>query len=542
MVWKIAKKEFLLNIMTFKFAACTILFMVLVAVFIPVQISDYEQRISEHNQRVADIEAKLRHVMAYRVLEPTVYRRPQVLSVFSQGMEKRLQDSARIQFAIGVGKGIDFGKIPVLSSGSSEINPYLSVSPPLDILLMFKIVMSAFALLVAYEVITREREQGTLSLILANVVPRSHFLTGKLMAGLLTLSIPTMAAFMLGVLLLIRRPMVVLSGSDWTRLGLIYIASLAFVLAIYNAGLLLSSLTKSSTVALILGLFFWVLFVIVMPNGSVYMACRVQPVPSVEARDEQLASVTKQFVEDMKEQYTGLPKAGSGSSGDGPFGGRAHWYSVICTPASAERWKKQAPLERALNARYAPKFREIEDNYVHGLLRQTHLAMNIGRISPACLYENAVNALAGTDIADFQSWLDQVRTYRKTLATYVCDKTDDFRSLSYITQSTEDERAAFGKIADSFKLKPLREVGFDRAALAKRREDIMKHSQRIANFVEPITKSMQPLNLEDMPRFLYATAVARSLRRAAIDIGLLVLFNLLMFSLSFAAFMRYDVR
>lgn len=535
MIWKIAKKEFLLNLITFKFATCTVLFIILVAIFIPVQINDYEQRVSQYNRHVADNEAKLRQVMAYRVLEPMVYRRPQVLSVFSQGMEKRLEDSAWIDF----GSQIDCGRIPVLKAGPAEANPYLSISPVLDILLMFKIVMSAFALLVAYEAITREREQGTLSLMLSNAVPRTQVLLGKLTAGLLTLAVPTTAAFMLGVLLLIWRPLVALSGTDWARLGLIYVASLIFVLAIYNSGLLLSCLTKSSSVALILGLFFWVLFVVVLPDGSVYLACRLQPAGAVQARDEQLASIKKQYEEDRKEQYSKVPKGGRSNTVDGPFGGRGHWYVLVCVPAEAEAWKKRAPVERSLNAKYAHKFWEVENGYIRNLLRQTHLARNIGRISPACLYENAVNALAGTDVADFQSWIEQVVTYHESIATYVRNKTDDLRSLSFITQSTEAERLAFARVDES--MKPIGNIR-DREARAKFRQELPKRMQELARVSEPVKKHTLPLNLEDLPQFSYATGIAQSLQRSAVDIALLLLFNLLMFSLSFAMFLRYDVR
>ena len=77
MIWKIAKKEFLLNLMTFKFAVGTVLCVVLVAVFVPVLADDYQQRLQRYSQQVMDNEAKLRQVKAYRVLTPTIYRRPQ---------------------------------------------------------------------------------------------------------------------------------------------------------------------------------------------------------------------------------------------------------------------------------------------------------------------------------------------------------------------------------------------------------------------------------------------------------------------------------
>ena len=51
-----------------------------------------------------------------------------------------------------------------------------------------------------------------------------------------------------------------------------------------------------------------------------------------------------------------------------------------------------------------------------------------------------------------------------------------------------------------------------------------------------------PLNMEDIPHFTYSTGVSQGIQRAGTDLILLVVFNLLFFSLSFVAFQKYDVR
>ena len=509
MIWKIAKKEFLLNIMTFKFAVGTILCVVLIAVFVPVLADDYQQRLQKYSQQVTDNEARLRQVKAYRVLTPTVYRRPQVLSVFSQGLEKRLGDSAKIGFGIIP----DFDMIPEINAGPAELNPYLSIFSTFDVLLIFKIVISALALLVAYDVVSGEKEQGTLSLTLSNRVARAHILMGKLVAGAITLAVPTTVAFIVGLLLLLGFPSIDLQASDWATVGVMYVASLAFVLAVYNVGLLFSCLTRSSALALVLGLFFWVLAIVVIPNGSVYLARRIQRVPAVEARNEQIESVRGQLRHEWSEKHNELPQGGGAYAEEGPFGGRGHWYIIVCDPAEAEYWKKGASLEMSLNSKYGRKLWEVEHAYVEGLFQQTHLARSIGRTSPTCLYDNIMSALAGTDLADFQAWTTAARTYRDSLIVYIRNKTDDLRSASYVTQSTEAEQAAWAKGGE-----------FSKGA------------------VQAASKHTLPLNLEDLPRFTYSTGILQGIQRAAPDLLLLVAFNLLFFSLSFAAFQKYDVR
>jgi ABC-type transport system involved in multi-copper enzyme maturation permease subunit len=510
MIWKIAKKEFLLNLMTFKFAVGTILCVVLMAVFVPVLAEDYQQRLQRYNQQVMDNEAKLRQVKAYRVLTPTIYRHPQVLSIFSEGLEKRLKDSARI----------DFGVMPEINAGPAEVNPYLSVFPTFDVLLIFKIVMSALALLVAYDVVSGEKEQGTLGLILSNRICRAYILLGKLLAGALTLAVLTSVAFIVGLLLLLRFPSIDLQASDWARIAVMYIASLAFVLAMYNVGLLFSCLTRSSALALVLGLFFWVLAIVVVPNGSVYLARRLQPVETAESRDEQTRSLERQFDQELSEEFKKLPRGGIESDTGGPFdaygpvGGAFSYYVSMCTPAGAEFWKKRVQMETSLRIKYAQKIWEAERDYVRGLVKQTDLAKNLGRISPMCLYDNTMSALAGTTLSDFQLWAQTARTYRDSLTAYIRGKTDDLHSVSYFTQSTDEERVEFEKNQES-----------------QRRE--------LANRVR---QRETPLNLEDLPRFAHSTGVTEGLHRAAVDLILLFVFNIVFYSLSFVAFQKYDVR
>ena len=55
MIWKIAQKEFLLNLMTFKFSLGTLLSIVLLAVFVPVPADDHHQRLAAQTNELLGI-------------------------------------------------------------------------------------------------------------------------------------------------------------------------------------------------------------------------------------------------------------------------------------------------------------------------------------------------------------------------------------------------------------------------------------------------------------------------------------------------------
>jgi len=55
MIWKIVEKEFLLNLMTFKFSLGTLLCLVLAAVFVLVPADDYHQRLAAQTNKLLGI-------------------------------------------------------------------------------------------------------------------------------------------------------------------------------------------------------------------------------------------------------------------------------------------------------------------------------------------------------------------------------------------------------------------------------------------------------------------------------------------------------
>jgi ABC-type transport system involved in multi-copper enzyme maturation permease subunit len=487
MIWKIVKKEFLLNLMTFKFAVGTIVCVVLTAVFIPILAKDYQQRLQTYNANVARNEAELLKVKVYKNITPTIYRPPSVLSVFSEGLEKQIAGSAKIEY----------DKIPEISAAAAQENPYQAIFPVFDASLIFKIVIGVLALLVAYDAISAERERGTLRLMLSGTIARHEVLLAKLLAGLLVLVVPITITFIIGLIILLSFPMVELVPSDWERVVLMYLASLLFISAMYNLGLLFSCLTRRSAISLVLGLFLWIVFVVVVPNGSVYLAEQIQSLEPEDKIDGQIKSLQQDYQSEFNKSMPPRPDT-SQSDSSGAFG---HWYHRRINKEGVDFFKERYRLEHTLGIKYADKFWEIEYSYLNGLSKQKKLAHNISRISPISLYENVMSTLAGTDIAGFQSYMMSVKTYRNRLIDYVRSRTDGFSAMSLFSPFTIEQ---------------------------------MEHL--------PDESEDPSLDLRDLPRFTLKVDVVVDIRKAIPDLVLLIFANVLFFALAFVAFVRYDVR
>ncbi|MHC4208027.1 MAG: DUF3526 domain-containing protein, partial [Planctomycetota bacterium] len=147
------------------------------------------------------------------------------------------------------------------------------------------------------------------------------------------------------------------------------------------------------------------------------------------------------------------------------------------------------------------KYAQVEDGYLRGLFEQTRLANNISRSSPISLYENVMSALAGTDMASFQHFIDAVKLYRKDIVEYMRARTKNFSLSTFFTPCTEEEMTT-----------------------------------------RPSGDTASPLELSDLPRFSYKADMVGTLRRVIPDLAFLILGNVLFFAMAFAAFVGYDVR
>ena len=515
MIWKIAKKEFLLNIITFKFAVGTIVCVVLTAVFVPILAKDYRQRVKTYHENVARNQAELRKVMVYMNIMPTIFRKPSVMSVFSEGLEKRIAESVTIEL----------DKVPEMKAAAAQGNPYQVIFSVFDTLLIFKIVIGVLALLLAYDAVSGERERGTLKLMLSGSTRRYEVLLAKLAAGLLVLVVPVTIVFVLGLIILMSFPLIDLTASDWVLIGFMYLASLIFTSLMYNMGLLFSCLTKRSSISLVLGLFLWIIFAVVIPNGSVYLAAEMRQLQSPEKMEAQLTAINQGYQAELEKNKVHRTYQAVQSDATDAFG---RGYKRLLHKTFMEYLQESNRLQYPVKIRYADRFWEVEHSYFNSMYEQKKLADTLSRISPISLYENVMSSLAGTDIAVFQRFMNGVRTYRADILGYVHSRTKGFSSSSFFTPCTQEEAEQYEKLmmqVDQVKSQEEVKIIFDKAK---------EHWEKV--FAE--TPS---LDLSDFPAFKSPGALG-NLERAVPDMGLLIFVNVLFFAVAFTAFARYDVR
>ena len=382
-----------------------------------------------------------------------------------------------------IGRTIEMRGRGELSSVDSRFNddPIFAVFRFLDLDFIFQIVLSLFAILFAFDAINGEKERGTLRLSFASAVPKDKFILAKLAGSFLALGIPLLIPILLGCLLL---PVlgIHLTGNEWIRLGLVILTGLVYFGVFLTLSIFMSVLTKRSSSSFLALLVIWILAVFIVPRSSVLLAGRAVDVPSVDELSYKKGRFRAQLWQEDRSKLSEFKP-----SNDKDPEAMMKDFNKFMQELADERNKKMQEYSNRLNEERRNK-----------QTQQQRLAFGLARISPSALFSLATTNLVGTAITVKQHFLDEAHGYQQTYAEFMKEKTG-------------------------------MNLGGDVILFRMKRGDDEEEEK--------------PINPSELPEFEYhPLAMTKVLNRAMIDIGLLLIFNMVFFVGAFVGFLRYDVR
>jgi ABC-2 type transport system permease protein len=251
-------KEIRSNLLSFRFLASFVILFVVVAVTALVLAGDYLKKQDEYSQRQAEIDAYLRSYAHFNRIS-NIMQATQPPIPF-QALVRGLTADVNIE-------AFDDDPLPVMF-------------PLIDLVFIVTILVSLIALILSYDAVCGEKEDGTLKLMLSNGLPRSQLILAKFTCGVLTLVGPFLVSLATGMLIVLLHPRVSWTGADWGALAMIVVGALLYISVFYLIGVLISSAHRSSASSIMTSLFVWVLLVLVVPNLSPYVASFLSPAPS----------------------------------------------------------------------------------------------------------------------------------------------------------------------------------------------------------------------------------------------------------------------
>jgi ABC-2 type transport system permease protein len=232
--------------------------------------ADHRDRVEAYQAAAAQHRDALAGARVYSQLRLESDRPPAALSVLCQGVDRALPSSSAYSLT----------EPPTQSGAGASRNPLLVVFPSLDLAIVVQVVMSLPALLFAYDTVSGERARGTLALTLANGLPRSTLLLGKVLGGMAVLGLLLAVGMGSSTLVIASSPVVRLGPAEWSAAAFIFAASAAYLGVVFLIGMVLSIVTARPGTSLIAGLFAWVVLVLLAPQAASAVAAAASPLPS----------------------------------------------------------------------------------------------------------------------------------------------------------------------------------------------------------------------------------------------------------------------
>ncbi len=379
----------------------------------------------------------------------------------------------------------ELGPKGVLTPSPKEaLNYKMPEIPEMDWSLIIKIFFSLYVLLLGYDAISGEKEQGTLRQVLSHPMGRLKLLTAKYFAMLLTVAVPLIIGLLTSLIIVgISVPFMYTAGSI-VRVILLFFISMIYLSVFAFLSLLISSLIHQSSLSLLTLLVVWVCFVIIVPNTSGILSDKFSKVPSEYEVAKQIGPMIKKQIWARIGKVMERVRTGE------------------LTTEEAVRHETDQAFDQGqedLTSHY--------ESYYHAMDQRASLARNISRVSPAALFQFSTDDIAGTGVDREKEFLREAREYSAVYDGYILKKVGKLTPVSQWSFMTNVELGG---------------------------KNIMLSSPRPVEYQG---------DMSDFPQFSdNPSPMVRSLQNAMFDLAGLIFWNLLLAVLAFRAMLRTDVR
>jgi ABC-2 type transport system permease protein len=273
---------------------------------------------------------------------------------------------------------------------ASEIeNPHRLLVGRFDLAFVLVYLYPLLILAVTYNMLSAEKEQGTLALALSQPVGLGTLATGKVALRALLL-VGLIVGF--SVVALLAAGVSVIAPGAAARMALWLAAVGAYGGLWFALAVLVASFGRPSAANATILATLWLLLVVMLPSLFNVVATTLYPVPS---RVEMIQAV----------RVASDEAAGAGSTA------LARYYEDHPELASGGAEQAMADfniIRVAVDDDVARRARPVVDRYEEQLTRQQHMIDRLRFLSPAVLMQDALNDVAGTGIPRHKHFLDQV--------------------------------------------------------------------------------------------------------------------------------------
>ena len=529
MIRTIVKREFLDNLLSFKFIACVVVAIVVSLTSTAILSRDYQDRLRNYDKGVASAKETLTKVPVYSALKVKLFRKPTPLSIFVGGIERKAGNYAEIPII-----GMD---IPTSLQGGVTKNEFTAAISIFDFSSVIIIVFTILAILLSYGAISGEKESGMLSLTLSNSAARSKILLGKYLGALTSIAVALAFCFILGVLFVLMSKNMQVDATFFVSIGLLYCASLLYLSCVLLLGILASSRTGTSFGSLLFLLIFYIVFTFLIPQ-----AVKSYSNDAILAQAKNVES-NIQNLQTEREKKTGEAYRNAGYkktwaiSRDGYdmqlYGGII--LSRISSPEWIEDQNRTNAFMKKIERDYAQKVFDLkaQDMSVEGNIRrrQNELLAFI----PSASFGGIAELLADTGDESLKRYLEQIVLYWHQYVSYLDQKNAYGTRFAY---PGPDELTAYEKDL-------IKKISEDVSGQIERAGErwLSMYSGKYLDEALKYRPKLAFIDLNDLPAFKTPElGIIDRLKSSWFNLGILLFYNILFIALAYFSFANYDPR
>ncbi len=461
----VIKRELLDHLQSIQFIILLCICIILFLANGIISVKRYRQQTSFYNEQLS--------AMRPSTVSTTLYKQPNQLLFMAEGGDKYRPNGYSLK-----PKGV----LDALPAGPRNFK--LPEIPELDWSFIIKIIFSLYVILLGFNAISGEKEQGTLRLALSNSIGRVKVLVAKYIAILLTVLVPLVTGIITNLIIIgIFIPQALTLGS-FSRILVMSLLTIVYISIFAFLSLLFSSLIHQSSLVLLVLLAIWVLFAVIVPNTSGILSQSFSRVPS----EYQTAKMVGPMIQEQVWARINRIKE------------RVHKGEL----KTEEEVKQEA--DRAFDEGQEELIKHYE-SYQNAMKQRAATAENLSRISPAALFQYASEDIAQSGARREEHFLKDARSYSRIYDNYIFKKVGKLVGTSMWIFGTN-----------------------------------VMINKKIIPISSPYPEEYQG-DKSDFPQFVESRpSIARSLNDALYDIAGLIVWNLILASLAFSAFLRADVR
>ncbi|MCL1894156.1 MAG: ABC transporter permease [Holophagaceae bacterium] len=385
MLIHIAKKEALEHLKSFRFLVAFIFIITTFFVMMFTRHFDYGSKRDDYLLRIKSQEIALEKYTSYS--GNTAIDRP----IIPPSPMEAIIDSA---IMVGPGHSLDG-------------DPVVALNIKLDMIALVGILGGLLALLLSYDAINREVNEGTVRLLLSTGVPRIKIILGKILGGSLVAILP------IAIIFLITSIWLAITGghssdlNQWVSLLGIFLVSVFYIMFFYCLGTFVSSVVLDQTLSAFACFGVWIMFVIIVPALSPNIARSVVVVPDI-------GSINRQISHMLNTEYN-------------------ETFGRLLPPLLAQglsMTEAQAKMKPELDIvvqSVTTRANAMREGYKNATTRQNKLSINLACISPYSIYLVAVEELSGLSFERSQHIDSLVSSWQAIAREYMTHQYNETR-------------------------------------------------------------------------------------------------------------------